>query len=95
MIFIQGGVERVLTEQEKRWFGGKGSFILNGADVAGGVTLLADFGVGAGPQVIDSDLTLSAIGVINFELPAGVKLSIDNQAATVTHCEARPLPKGK
>ena len=73
--FVVDGVTQTLTTTERLWEGGRGSFVVNGTGFTD-ATLQADFLSGAGAQALDGALTVTATGVVNFELPRGCLVSV-------------------
>ena len=75
--FVKEGVTLTLSETEKLWEGGRGSFIVDdGGTTITSAKLQATFDAALGPQDIDAALTVTATGVVNFELPRHTKLSV-------------------
>ena len=92
--FIQAGVTLTPSENETRWPGGRGSFIVDdGGTVITSAKLQATFDVAAGPQDIDAALSVTGTGVVNFELPAQTRLNVVAVAGAGTFAlvAARPI----
>ena len=73
--FVRNGVTLSPSPLELQWRGGRGSFVVEGTSFTS-AQLLAEFDPTVGAQFVDSALTVSATGVVNFELPTNCLLSV-------------------
>ena len=91
MDFYQDGSPTGNTEL--LWPGGRGSFIVNGGSYTS-VELQAQFDNLAGFQSLDTALLIgpNIAGVVNFELPAGTKVTaVVIGAVALEHVAIRPI----
>ncbi len=92
--FVRSGTTLTPSDSELNWNGGRGSFVVSGTFTS--VQLLAQFDPTVGPQVIDPALTVTATGVVNFELPNNCILSIIVVGGPPDYVSAIPImEKGK
>ena len=73
--FVNPGGTLTPNATLRTWPGGRGAFIVNGTGFTS-AELRADFLSGAGPQGLDGALTVTATGVVNFELPSNCLISV-------------------